>query len=64
MIISIISNTIVLQKKQNYENTYQDGQNIKETAIVISNNLRKTILQSIPGKIIRKKAFQSYDSSK
>ncbi len=44
MIISIISNTIVLQQNKKYENTYQDGQNIKETAIVISNTIRKTIL--------------------
>ncbi len=44
IIISIISNTIVLYQNQYYEKAYQDGQNIKETAIVISNTIRKTIL--------------------
>lgn len=44
LILSIISNTITLQQNQYYEKAYQNGQNVKETAIVISNTIRKTIL--------------------
>jgi len=44
LIISIISNTMVLYQNQYYEKAYQNGQNVKETAIVISNTIRKTIL--------------------
>ncbi len=57
---SIISNIIVLNQNSIYENSYQDGQNVKIEGIVISQKIEKSYCNLYKIKVLNNKNFNMY----
>lgn len=57
---SIISNTIILFQNKAYQNAYQDGQAMKEIAIVTSQKIEKPYYDLYQVKLIHSKPFHLY----
>lgn len=60
MISSILSNGIVLFQNNQYENLYQDGENIQITGIVVSQKVEKQYYDLYQVKLLDSKPFRLY----
>ena len=60
IIFSIMSNTVVLFQNKKYENTYQDGENIQVTGIVISQKIEKQYYDLYQIKVLSSKSFNLF----
>lgn len=60
IILSSISNTIVLYQNKQYENAYQEGENIQVLGIVVSQKIEKTYYNLYQIKVFASKPFNLY----
>lgn len=60
IVLSSISNTIVLYQNKEYKNAYQDGQNIQVTGIVVSQKVEKQYYNLYQVKLLDSKPFNLY----
>lgn len=60
MISSIISNVIIFIQNKQYENTYQEGENIQITAIVVGQKIERQYYDYYQVKVLDSKKFNLY----
>lgn len=60
IISSVIANTIVLFQNNNYENAYQDGENIEEIGIIVSQKIEKPYYNLYQVKLLNSKHFNLF----